>query len=157
MLPLLPRAPVGEVVALDAVLFNRIMDILSSVANLTVAPPLFLNEGPHGRTISFTSNPAEWFVLTSSATKSATYNVSSFSALLVSGFDPTASGTVAQSDVGASGNSGYAINVREIGKSTHDLDTGGTFLPMLFRGSLVGSFGGKPVYLFDGLQWENCS
>lgn len=52
MVPQLPRAPAGEIVALDGAFFNRLMDIIASQANLTVTPPLTLNDGPAGRVLS---------------------------------------------------------------------------------------------------------
>lgn len=55
MIPRLPRAPADEVVAIEGALFNRLMDMLESFANLTVSPPLFINEGPHGKNISLAS------------------------------------------------------------------------------------------------------
>lgn len=103
-----------------------------------------------------TGSTDNWVVLTGSATKNATYTGHAFTTSLVSGFDATASGTVAQTDVGSAGSSTvYLVNVREIGQSTNDLATG--FLPLLFRGTPIGTaVDGKAVYLIDGLQWENC-
>jgi hypothetical protein len=75
MIEHLPTAPAGEVVALDGAFFNRLMGIISSVANLTVTPPLLLRDGPAGRVISITRLSTPCLVKpTSTVTRPGTYN-----------------------------------------------------------------------------------
>jgi len=150
-----PRQPV----ILRGRLYNRLCDLIEQALNLTVTSPLRQSVGPNGRTLSVTiPNSGQWLLLTGSASQYGTYTGNPFTLKLGASFNPGTVRSVAQADIGTAGSASvYLVNCREIGKTTHDLDSGGTFLPMLFRGFPAGSYSGTPVYVFDGLQWENCS
>lgn len=69
----------------------------------------------------------------------------------------SASGNLSEADLGTSGNSCLILNVREVGKSTHDLASS-AFLPLIFPGQLVcTNSDGTPVVVIDGFQWEDCT
>jgi hypothetical protein len=99
-----------------------------------------------------------WFVLTGPASRYGTYTAHRLLSP-ASTFDTATVSTFSSSDIGTSGtDSVYLINAREEGKSTHDLDSGGTFLPMKFFG-VFNQFAkdGKACYLIDGRQGEACT
>lgn len=51
----------------------------------------------------------------------------------------------------------YLVNLSELGKSTHDLDTLPSSRPLLFAGIRHGTAtDGKAVYCISGFQIENC-
>ena len=48
------------------------------------------------------------------------------------------------------------LNVREVGKSTHDISNS-TYLPLIFIGDVIGmTSDNKQIVAFDGYQWEDC-
>jgi len=70
-----------------------------------------------------------------------------------------ATGNLAETDLGvvADANDALVLNVREVGKSTHDLASTG-FLPLVFIGKKIGvNADGKQVIVIDGLQQEDCA
>jgi hypothetical protein len=51
----------------------------------------------------------------------------------------------------------YAVNVREIGWGTWDLDANPIYMPQLFRGTFWHrNDDGTCIYLIDGAQWRTC-
>lgn len=101
--------------------------------------------------------PDQWCVLTGSSTQYATYTGHLFTLGLGTSFNPSTLRAVAQGDVGIAASATiYLVNSREIGKSTHDLASS-SFLPLLFRGTFIDNYNTTPVFIFDGLQWEDCS
>ncbi len=68
-----------------------------------------------------------------------------------------ATGNLSEGEVGVSGDAVRIVNVREVGKSTHDLASSG-FLPLIFPAVFLKvADDGVPVYAIDGLQWEDCA
>lgn len=155
----LPRAPSDRTCALSGRVYNDIASAIEANSRLTVAPPLMLDDTPAGKVLRISLPPTVgFFVLTGSATRYGTYTAHR---LLppTSQFDTTTASTFSSSDIGTSTtDSVYLINVREEGKSTHDLDSGGTFLPMKFFGVFNQmAADGKLCYLIDGRQGEACA
>jgi hypothetical protein len=72
--------------------------------------------------------------------------------------DVAVTGDLAESEIGTvpGANDALVLNVREVGKNTHDLSSS-TFLPLIFLGRIVQvNSDGVTVVAIDGDQWENC-
>lgn len=94
------------------------------------------------------------FKVTSSAAGGGKYN----GKIVSVGSSTGADGNLSEGDFGTIGSTEniLAFNVREIGKSTHDLSNIG-YLPLLFLGLVIGSTSDqKTIVAFDGNQWEDC-
>lgn len=97
------------------------------------------------------------FKLSSDASGGGKYNGKSRTALPTA--DIAATGTLAESNLGtfSATEDVLALNTREVGASTHDLDAAG-FLPLVFVGWLIRTNAdGTKVVEFDGLQTEACT
>lgn len=71
--------------------------------------------------------------------------------------DTPAASTLTEADLGTQGVDCLMENVREVGKTTHDLDPSGTYLPLIFPVTyLRTNSDGTVVVLFDGAQQEDC-
>lgn len=72
----------------------------------------------------------------------------------------TATGTLAESEIGVvpTADNALVFNLQEVGKNTHDIDTAGGFVPLVFIGIVIGATtAGLRVVVIDGSQWEDCS
>jgi len=94
------------------------------------------------------------FKVTSNASGGGKYN----GKVVYGASSASASGNLAESDFGTVHTSEtiLALNVREVGKSTHDVSSS-TYLPLVFLGIVIGlNTSGSIIVAFDGMQWQDC-
>ena len=93
------------------------------------------------------------FKISSSASGGGKYNGKTVSGLS----SATGTGNLAEADFGTVNSTEdlLCLNVREVGKSTHDVSSS-TYLPLIFIGIIIGYASGKAIVAFDGMQWQDC-
>lgn len=69
------------------------------------------------------------------------------------------SGTLSLTEIGQTGDAIVIVNLDEVGKTTHDLTSGTATVTKFIGFRLVGVFSddGKPVYVINGIDWEDCT
>jgi hypothetical protein len=125
-------------------------------------PRVRMENRPDGLTVFVGDTPAPFLVpaelavaakVTRSATGGGKYNGNLFNRP-TSDISPDTD--LSEADLGTAGQACLILNTQEVGKSTHDLASGG-FLPLIFIGLLIHTNSdGMPVVLIDGDQWEDC-